>query len=76
MLDISLTKSYLKRARIMFNDSDKIVVNGDLGTLEGTVDQYDGHGSMIHFKIMSRSNGIFVDWRMHGQTARIDKVSH
>ena len=74
MLDISLTASYLKRAGVRFNDSDKIVVNGDLGELKGVVHVYGGKVQPVHFTIMARSNGIFVDWRTLGGPSRIDKV--
>jgi hypothetical protein len=61
-LDIDHTCSHLRAAGIRFNSDDKVVVNGDLSELSGTVEVYKGKGPTIRFKIMARENGTFVDY--------------
>lgn len=74
-LDLSLVPSYLKAVRIPFNPGDKIVCNGDLGRLEGTIEQYGGMGQLVYFTILGRANGIFVDWHYRCGESRIEKVA-
>ena len=74
-LDIDKAKDYLRSVRIPFNQKDEIHVDGDLSELKGHLLQYGGKGQTIHFVILARTNGIFVDWRYACGKARIDKVS-
>ena len=62
-LDIEHTRFYLRKAGVVFNKSDKISCNGDLSTLEGSIQVFGGHGGQTDFRIENYDNCTAVTTR-------------
>lgn len=72
-IDIDHTRRYLKKAGVIFNVSDNLYVSGDLTTLEGHVEGYGGRFK-TEFRIVLKSNGVFVEYTDHYGDSFIKKV--
>jgi hypothetical protein len=76
-IDIEHTRYWLEKTSMRFNQKDKIDFGEcDMREINGVLHQYGGRGTRFTFKIMLRSNGVFVDWADHFGKSKIEEVAN
>lgn len=72
-INIDHARHYLRKAGVLFNNRDTLSVHGDLTTLEGQVEGFGGRHK-TEFRIVLKSNGVFVEYTDHYGDSFIKQV--